>query len=321
MKEYLSSKRQDGQDMVVCGGLQSHDNPLYNCWECNKPGHVRIECPVIGQPRLTYSEEDVNYTVNPLGHCWRCNQPGHVMKNCPELPLGYCWECSQRGHATINCPKLGQSRTSNRRRKEEDVCCYNCKEHGHYARNCRLPKRTRKEQRCPSENKDTNEKKEVKPSLLNHICELQHRVNNLEKEKPSSLVYAKFKMKQRNIFGLALIDSGNLVHSSIVSAEFWEAIGGKLDQVMDYRVGTADGQSQGLQVLGIGGSWPIFLEGMEECFILNPLVIKGLSHSVNLGLAFLEEYRIKLEFSKNGNRLEAASNYQGAVTRLVGADL
>ena len=25
MKEYLSSTRQDGQDMVVCAGLQSHD--------------------------------------------------------------------------------------------------------------------------------------------------------------------------------------------------------------------------------------------------------------------------------------------------------
>ena len=140
------------------------------------------------------------------------------------------------------------------------------------------------------------------------------------KEKPRNLAYAKFKMKQRNIFGLALIDSGNLVHSSIVSADFWEAIGGKLDHAMDYRVGTADGQSQGLQVLGIGEPWPIFLEGMEECFILNPLVIKGLSHSVNLGLTFLEEYRIKLEFHKDGNILEAAADDKGARTILVGAD-
>ena len=69
------------------------------------------------------------------------------------------------------------------------------------------------------------------------------RVNNLGKEKPRNLAYAKFKMKQRNIFELALIDSGNLVHPSIVSADFWEAIGGKLDHAMDYRIGTADGQS------------------------------------------------------------------------------
>ena len=36
---------------------------------------------------------------------------------------------------------------------------------------------------------------------------------------------------------------------------------------MDYKVGTAYGQSEGLQVLGIGKPWPIYLEGMEECYI------------------------------------------------------
>ena len=94
---------------------------------------------------------------------------------------------------------------------------------------------------------------------------------NKQIEKPA---YSRFKMKQRNIFGLALIDSGNLVHSSIVSAEFWDAIGGKLNQTMDYKVGTADGQSEGLQVVGIGEPWPIYLQGMEECYLLEPLVIK-----------------------------------------------
>ena len=79
-------------------------------------------------------------------------------------------------------------------------------------------------------------------------------------------------MKQHNIFGLAL----NLVHSAIVSGEFWESKGGKMSKSMDYKVGTADGQSDGLQVLGIGEPWPIYLEEMEECYILELLVIKGL---------------------------------------------
>ena len=34
--------------------------------------------------------------------------------------------------------------------------------------------------------------------------------------------------------------------------EFWESIGGKMSKSMDYKVGTADGQSDGLQVLGVG---------------------------------------------------------------------
>ena len=74
--------------------------------------------------------------------------------------------------------------------------------------------------------------------------------------------FIRFKEKQGHIFGLALIDTGNLVHSAIVLGEFWEVIGGKLSKSMDCKVGTADGQSDGLQVLGIGEPGPIYLEDM-----------------------------------------------------------
>ena len=84
------------------------------------------------------------------------------------------------------------------------------------------------------------------------------------------------------------------MHSAIVSDKFWEAIGGKISNSMDYRVGTASGQSERLQVLGVGEPWPIYLEGMEECYILEPLVIQGLSHSVNLGISFLARNNLKL---------------------------
>ena len=85
------------------------------------------------------------------------------------------------------------------------------------------------------------------------------------------------------------MDTGKLVHSAIVSGEFWEAISGKIS-----KVGTADGQSEGLQVLGIGEAWPIYLEEMEECYILEPLVIRGLCHSMNLGISFLMRNNLKL---------------------------
>ena len=69
-------------------------------------------------------------------------------------------------------------------------------------------------------------------------------------------------MKQRNIFGLALIDKENLVHPSIVSSKFWEVIGGRINRTMDYKVGATDGQSEGIQVMGVGEPWPIYLEGI-----------------------------------------------------------
>ena len=92
-----------------------------------------------------------------------------------------------------------------------------------------------------------------KNHLLHNVCYLQHRVNNLTIEK-RKMSFSHFKVKDQNIFRLALIDTGNLVHS---------AIGGKMSKSMDYKVGTADGHSA------------------------RPLVIKGLSHSVNLGISFL----------------------------------
>ena len=63
---------------------------------------------------------------------------------------------------------------------------------------------------------------------------------------------------------------------------------------MDYKVGTADGQSDRLQVLGIGEPWPIYLERIEEYCILEPLVIKELSPSVNLGISFLMDHNLKI---------------------------
>ena len=92
-------------------------------------------------------------------------------------------------------------------------------------------------------------------------------------------LYARFKLKQRNLFGLVLIDNGEF--STFCHSIRRVAIGGKISSYMDCKVGTAYGQSKGLQVLGIGVSWPIYLEGIEECYILEPLVIRGLSQSVN----------------------------------------
>ena len=66
---------------------------------------------------------------------------------------------------------------------------------------------------------------------------------------------------------------------AIVSWDFWESIGGKSNSPRDHWVETTDGQSEGLQVVGVGEPWPVYLERMEKCYILEPLVIRGLSHS------------------------------------------
>ena len=78
-----------------------------------------------------------------------------------------------------------------------------------------------------------------KKHLLQNVRSLLLRVNNLNiMRKKTSFV--RFQVKQGNLFGLALIDTGNLVHSAIVSGEFWVAIGGKISNSMNYKVGTAE---------------------------------------------------------------------------------
>ena len=101
-----------------------------------------------------------------------------------------------------------------------------------------------------------------KTNLMNQIQMLQCRVNNLSTKKRKTS-FACFKVKQRNIYGLALIVMGNLVHSAIVYWAFSESKGGKINSPMDHQVGTADGQSEGLQVVGIGAPLPVYLKGME----------------------------------------------------------
>ena len=107
------------------------------------------------------------------------------------------------------------------------------------------------------------------------------------------------------------------MHTCIVSGEFWEAIGGRINCTMDYKVGTADGQSKGLQVLGLGEPWPIYLEGIEECYLLEPLVIRGLSHSVNLGIAFLQENNLKLVCTEEEVALMPVKDGSALRARLV----
>ena len=45
---------------------------------------------------------------------------------------------------------------------------------------------------------------------------------------------------------------------------------------------------------------------MEECYIVEPLVIQGLSHSVNLGIAFFLKYRLKMNCTEEEVALMAS---------------
>ena len=67
----------------------------------------------------------------------------------------------------------------------------------------------------------------------------------------------------------------------------------------------------------LGDFWPIYLEGIEECYILEPLVIRGLSHSVNLGISFLTKNNLKLICTKDEVSLMPVRDGSASRVRLV----
>ena len=113
-----------------------------------------------------------------------------------------------------------------------------------------------KDRQSVSSSNDVVQSENVKPrkdDLIHQNQTLKCKVKNLSTKKKKTS-FARFKVKKRIIYGLLLIDTGNLVHSTIVSWDFWEFIRGKINSPMDHQVGTANGQSEGLQVVGIGAS-------------------------------------------------------------------
>ena len=67
----------------------------------------------------------------------------------------------------------------------------------------------------------------------------------------------------------------------------------------------------------LGDFWPIYLEGIEECYILEPLVIRGLSNSVNLGISFLKRNNLKLVCMEDKNALIPVKDVSASRARLV----
>ena len=57
-------------------------------------------------------------------------------------------------------------------------------------------------------------------------------LNSMEKLKKDNhkTSYVKYKVHKLETYGLAFVDTGNLVTSTLVSKEFWEAIGGKCQE-------------------------------------------------------------------------------------------
>ena len=72
-------------------------------------------------------------------------------------------------------------------------------------------------------------------------------------------------MFKLDMYGLALVDTGNLVISTLAFKEFWDLMGGKVAVKCDMHVGTAEKEGKGIKVIGKGEQFKFFLEGIDIC--------------------------------------------------------
>ena len=56
-----------------------------------------------------------------------------------------------------------------------------------------------------------------------------NNINKIEKDDYKTS-YVKYKLIKPDIYGLALVDTGNLVKGTLVSSKFWDMIGGKMSK-------------------------------------------------------------------------------------------
>ena len=112
------------------------------------------------------------------------------------------------------------------------------------------------------------ELREWEKNILVHL----NNVNLVERDDRKTS-YVKFKLFKRDIYGLALVDTGNLVKGTLVSSEFWRMKGGKMLEESNARVNTAEKGGKGLRVLGKGERIRFYFYGLDRRFEVEPIVI------------------------------------------------
>jgi len=108
--------------------------------------------------------------------------------------------------------------------------------------------------------------------------------------------YVRVKVRGKEIYAKGFIDTGNSCKNSLINEDFFYLCGGEFLHSHKVMLNTA-AQGEGLPVLGQAKSIKIYLEGINKPFIIKPLVVRGLTHPINLGMSYLQSHHCELKSS------------------------
>ena len=119
-------------------------------------------------------------------------------------------------------------------------------------------------------------------------------MNKVEKDNRKTS-FVKYKLFKHDIYGLALVDTGNLVN---VSSEFWKMISENMLEKSNALVSTAEKGGKGIRILGKGERIKFYLDWFDCVFEVEPIVIEGVNYAVNFGMEFLLQQELSISCRK-----------------------
>ena len=159
------------------------------------------------------------------------------------------------------------------------------------------------------EDEEVDKPESRREQIIAEVCSLNRR-------ESESFSYFRGKVSNKDVYALILVDTGNTTQNNIISEEFFLLTGLSLVQHEEITLGTADRERGGLQVVGRVAELKLHLEGMKTPVYeyIQPWVVRGLSHPINLGMKFMQENGTSLQTNQSSNRF----SIKGESTRTVG---
>ena len=161
---------------------------------------------------------------------------------------------------------------------------------------------------------ESEDEEDKSSELLRNREQIIVEVNSLNSLEPESFSYIRGKVSNKDVYTMILVDTGNTTQNNIISEEFFLLTELPLVEQEAMTLGTTDKQGGGLKVVGRVAELKLHFKGMKAPVYMQPWVVRGLSHPINLGMKFMQEHGANLQTNQCSNQF----SINGESTRTIG---